>query len=905
MGLTLRAGVRHNPPQRQPVARKAQRNLHPRARVISTRIAGLPISLACLVAPVIAAEGPPRGDARLSWEDLPALPDVVGLGGPFVGVSGETLVVAGGANFPSAPPWEDGAKMWHDRVWTLEVGASAWEGGFTLDRPLAYGGSVTCQEGLLIIGGADGDSVLNEVSLLESHGGRIQSRRLPPLPAPSAYLAAGRAGRIVYVAAGHSGLDPTSALRAFWKLDLSRPPEEMAWVELEPWPGPPRAKAVGVVQSAGVSEPSFYLFSGESATRGADGATRLEYLTDAYRFDPPTASWTRLSELPFPVAAAAAWPAGQSHVLVFSGSSGEHVGEPLEEQPEFPRRILAYHTITDTWVEAGEMPQGVVTTTAVGWADTIVIPSGEVRPGVRTPRVQRVRVDKPSARFGSVNTAVLAVYLVFLVGVGVWFSRREKTTRDYFVAGQRIPWWAAGISIYATQLSAITFISTPAVSYATNWRIAPAWLMILVMAPIVVAFYLPFFRRLEVTTAYEYLERRFSIAVRLFGSGSFIAYQLARMAVVVFLPALTLSAITGLDIYVCILLMGGLSTLYTVLGGMEAVVWTDVAQAIVLFGGMAFGLVSVVVDAGGVGEVYRIASSGHKLDCLDWNWDVTALTTWTVVIGALALQFGPYTTDQAVIQRYLTTRDEPAAARGIWLNGLVSVPFGLLFLALGTCFYVFFRSRPELLSVGMQNDEVFPLFVARQLPPGISGLVIAGAFAASMSSLDSGMHSVATAITTDFYGRFRAGASDRRNFILARIVTVVVGLLGTGIACALAAYDIRSLFFFFQKVLGLVGSGLAGVFILGIFTRRSHAAGVLTGAIVSAFVVAYLTWFTPVSFYLYGFAGITTCVLVGFVASLILPHGPRELAGLTLATLSRRDVSATDTAPGGREGSGA
>jgi len=705
---------------------------------------------------------------------------------------------------------------------------------------------------------------------------------LPSLPVPTAFPAAAALDGVLYLAAGSDGTDPTAITHAFWALDLSRPAGEREWTELPPWPGPARHKAVAATQSGGGSASYFYLFSGEIPSRSADGDLAYDYRTDAYRFDPQTGTWTQLGDLPKPIAAACAMPIGQSQVLVFSGSTGEHVQDP-DPQPEFPRSVLSYHTITDTWTEVGTMPQAVVTSGVVRWQGRIVLASGEVRPGVRTPAVRAVRIEPADLGFGTLNTIVLVAYLLALVGIGFFFARRETTTADFFLAGKRIPWWAAGISIFATQLSAITFISTPAVAYATDWLVLPGKVMILLMAPIVVLFYLPFFCRLDITSAYEYLERRFSVAVRLFGSASFITFQLMRMAIVIFLPALALSTITGIDVYLCIVIMGVLSTLYTAMGGMEAVIWTDVLQTVVLIGGMLIAIFVVAGEVGGFGTVLEVARADGKTRMWDLSFSFTDLVTWSLLLGTFALQFGPYTTDQSVIQRYLTTKDEKAAARSVWFNGLLAIPVGFVFMALGTCLYVFFKHRPELLSLGMQNDEIFPLFVSGQLPAGLSGLVIAGVFAASMSSLDSSMHSIATTCTVDWYRRFTPDASEVSCLRLARALTIVLGVIAVGSACVLVTYDVQSLWFFFQKCLGLVSSGLVGVFLLGIFTRRANSAGVLVGAAASIAALVYVTWFSPLHFYLYAVVGISTCVVVGYLASLALPASDRDLTGLTRA----------------------
>ena len=241
-----------------------------------------------------------------------------------------------------------------------------------------------------------------------------------------------------------------------------------------------------------------------------------------------------------------------------------------------------------------------VTTAAVPWGEDWIIPSGEVRPGVRTNRVLRVSPKKQTQGFGALDYTVIAVYFAALIAMGLFFARRERSTEDFFLGGRRIPWWAAGLSIYGTQLSAITFMAIPAKAYATNWVYCLGNFTILLAAPFVVLLYLPFFRRLNVTTAYEYLERRFSGGIRLLGSGSYLLFQLGRMGIVLYLPALALAAVTGVDIRLCIVAMGVLATTYAVLGGIEAVIWTDVVQVFVLLGGalVALVIISTGVDGG-------------------------------------------------------------------------------------------------------------------------------------------------------------------------------------------------------------------------------------------------------------------------------------------------------------------
>ncbi|MBN1420562.1 MAG: sodium:solute symporter, partial [Planctomycetes bacterium] len=536
-----------------------------------------------VLSPVSAREDDATAPSPLRWDRLPDLPGI-GLGGPFAGTSAGALIVAGGANFPYGPPWGEtpGAKVWYDRIHVLPGGATEWIGGFHLERPLAYGASVSDDGGVILIGGSDGERAYADVVRLawNPEAKTIARTVLPPLPEPSTYLAAARIRDSIFVLPGHRTIDPTTTQRALWSLDLAAPETERRWIARPPCPGGPRIKAAAAAQSIGEAGPFLFIFGGEVPAGGADGRIERTYPRDAWRFDPgqtdPRRAWRAVAEMPRPAAAACAIAFGQGHILLASGDTGEHAGVPIEARPPFPREILAYHTITDTWVRAGEMPEGVVTTAAVEWEGKIVIPSGEIKPGIRTPHVQMAERHPAPAAFGAVHYGVLIIYLVALVAIGAYFSRREKGTQDFFLGGRRVPWWAAGLSIYATQLSAITYVALPAVAFAGDWTVFPSYVGILLMAPIVVAFYLPFFRRLNVTTAYEYLERRFHPSVRLIGSLSFVAFQLGRMAIVVYLPALALKTATGLDLYACILIIGILSTIYTALGGIEAVIWTDV-----------------------------------------------------------------------------------------------------------------------------------------------------------------------------------------------------------------------------------------------------------------------------------------------------------------------------------------
>lgn len=341
-------------------------------------------------------------DDLLEWEELAALPDIHGFAGPIVGIACGALVVAGGTNFPDGRPWDGATKVWHDRIFVLRDPAGEWiELKERLPRPLAHAVSVTVPDGILVIGGGDASAHFREVFLLQVDSDKVSFQSYPSLPVPLALASGAVVGRTVYVAGGMGQPSALATSKSFFTLDLDQPPNRRAWRELESWPGPGRMLA-----AAAAREGAFYLFSGVDLSHSEAGIARRTYLTDAYRFD-PRCGWRRVSDLPRPAAAAPA-PSralGSDQVLVIGGDTGEfaaRVTELKDSHPGFSHEILAYHTHTDTWTTVGNLPRKLgsdpanrpndglwppAVTAAVWWNGRLVIPTGEIRPGVRTPRV--------------------------------------------------------------------------------------------------------------------------------------------------------------------------------------------------------------------------------------------------------------------------------------------------------------------------------------------------------------------------------------------------------------------------------------------------------------------------------------------------------------------------------------
>ena len=638
---------------------------------------------------------------------------------------------------------------------------------------------------------------------------------------------------------------------------------------------------------AGSMEGAFYLISGAGLVPDSLGKPTREFLKDAYRYH-ENDGWRRISDLPHAVAAAPspAMASGQNHLLVFGGDDGRNFfrqGELRERHPGFSKDVLGYHAITDTWASLGELPAALdgrdvlpsVTTPLVYWRGKTIIPTGEIKPGTRSPQVLSMSTTQQKSGFAIIDIVILVTYFILVIGIGIYYSNSEKTQRDYFLGGSRIPWWAAGISIFATQLSAITFMAIPAKAFASNWVYLTANMTIMAVAPIVIAIYLPFFRRLNIITAYEYLEKRFNLAARWIAGIAFILFQLGRMGIVIFLPSLALNAVLDVNIYLCIVLIGGLSTTYTFLGGIEADIWNDLFQAFLLIGGAIVSLVLIISSMdGGIGQIVSMGMEAGKFEVANLTWDMTTDALWVVIVGSFFANMVSYTSDQAVIQRYLTTKDEKKSAKSIWTNALLAIPATLLFFSVGTALWAFYKTNPELLNPASKSDDIFPWFIAQQLPPGVSGLVITAIFAAAMSTVDSSVNSMSAVITNDFYKRLKPNATDRQCMKLAHKATLILGLVGIGTASYIAMLNSASMWDQYIKIVGLFGGALAGMFMVGIFVERVHAKAVLIGFFFSVGVLFFVQNYTSIHLLLYAAIGIITCFSVSVLASYVVP-GPK------------------------------
>lgn len=488
--------------------------------------------------------------------------------------------------------------------------------------------------------------------------------------------------------------------------------------------------------------------------------------------------------------------------------------------------------------------------------------------------------DHSKEGFSWADIIVIILYFAALLCIGVFFSKRQKNANDYFKGGERIPWWAAGLSLFGTALSAITFMAIPAKAFSTDWSYMLFNVGIVLVAPVIMFIFIPFFRKLDITTAYQYLEIRFNSLIRVICSLAFIIFQVGRMGVVLFLPAIAINIVTGFNIFLCIALMGVFSILYTRMGGIEAVVWTDALQVVILLGGAIFAIFHIVAQIpGGWSETMTIAIDCSKLNLGDCSFDFTNPTVWTVLIATCFTNLTMYGTDQSMVQRYLTTSSKKAAQKSVLTNALLTIPATIIFFFIGTVLFVFYKTYPTELSPAMENvDAVFPYYIYTKLPKGLIGLLISGIFAAAMSTLSGSMNSAATAFEVDIRPKLfpksvmATGADDKRwELKRAKKTTMIIGVLSLLFAFLMATWDINSLWDEFNTILGLILGSMGGLFFLGMVTKRANAKGALIGMVVSIIVQALVARYTPVYLLLYTTVGLVTCFVVGYVASLFFP----------------------------------
>jgi SSS family solute:Na+ symporter len=437
----------------------------------------------------------------------------------------------------------------------------------------------------------------------------------------------------------------------------------------------------------------------------------------------------------------------------------------------------------------------------------------------------------------TLDILVLVAYLAAVVGIGAWFAMRRGDAEDFMAAHQTLPGWAVGLSMFGSYVSSISFLANPGKAYDGNWNAFVFSLATPFAAIFAVYYFVPFYRSTGEISAYEHLEHRFGPWARTYAVMCFLLTQMARMGTVIYLLALAVAPLTGWQVSTTIIVTGVLMTLYTMAGGIKAVVWTGVLQSAVLIAGVGLCLWSVIYQTpGGLGEILDTGWRDKKFGLGSFDFDLTQSTFWVVFIYGLVINLGNFGTDQSYIQRYLTARSDREAVKSIWITTLLYVPTAAVFFFIGTSLFVFYGHHPELLEDIDKADKIFPHFIKTQLPMGLAGLVVAGIFAASM---DSNLNSMATLTLCDLYKRYlRPQATERESLRVLYVSTLFWGALSIGVglwmisqAKALDAW---------WNLAGIFAGGVLGLFLLGLLSRADNAAGAIA-VVVGLLVIFWMS----------------------------------------------------------------
>ena len=468
------------------------------------------------------------------------------------------------------------------------------------------------------------------------------------------------------------------------------------------------------------------------------------------------------------------------------------------------------------------------------------------------------------------DLAVIAAYLVAMVLVGVYFSRKNKNADQFTRASGLIPGWATGLSIYATFLSSNTFLGVPGKAFGSNWNSFVFSLSMPLAAYAASRFFIPFYRKTGEISAYTHFEHRFGPWARTYAVVCFLLTQLARMGSIFLGIALSLQALTGFSMQMIMIVMGVCIIIYTVLGGMEAVIWTEVVQAVVkTFGALLILYLIVQAMPGGVSTITEIGAKNDKFSLGSLSFDFTQSTFWVVLLYGFFINLNNFGMDQNYIQRYHTTASAKEASKSLWLCVWLYVPASLLFFIIGSCLFAYYQVHPELIDAIKQKvamdrlpatasaaevsrlvatlqpadygDKVMPHFMVTKVPMGLMGLIISAILSAAMSTISSGMNASATVFTEDIYKRYiNPNPSSRKQLLLLHVATVVVGLMG--LATGLAMIGVKSILDTWWILSGIFASGMLGLFLLGLISRRTNSHEALIATAIGVLVILWMTF---------------------------------------------------------------
>jgi solute:Na+ symporter, SSS family len=478
-------------------------------------------------------------------------------------------------------------------------------------------------------------------------------------------------------------------------------------------------------------------------------------------------------------------------------------------------------------------------------------------------------------RIHPLDLAIVITYLLAVTALGFYFRRGQRDARDYFLGGRSAPWWALALSIVATETSTLTIIGTPSIAYSTNLTFLQLVVGYLIGRVLIVLLFLPGYFRGEYLTAYALIEKRFGEKMRAVAASTFLITRAIAEGVRVAAIALVLSVALGTSVRLAVLIVIALTILYTFEGGMRAVIWTDVAQLLLYVAGSILTLAILLHRVpGGWSEISQVAAAhGNKLQVFDFSFHLsTKYTIWSGFIGGAFLTMASHGTDQTIVQRLLAARNESESRRALLASGIIVLAQFTIFLLVGVALFAFAQHTPLLSPGDHTTDRILPLFLVREMPPGLTGLLLASIIAVAMSNASGSLNSLAASSVLDF-SRLRGRTADPAKLLrMSRGMTLIWGLV-------LMAFGLKKWGPFLETgltVASLPFGSLLGLFLLGTLDRRATATGALIGMFVGLATVLSIWLFTPIAYTWYVLIGSLTTFAVGTAARCIVPESHAE-----------------------------
>jgi SSS family transporter len=790
------------------------------------------------------------------------------LSGISGGVSGNALIELGGLDEQHHP-----AEV--ALVLPLEKGANWLNFPFAESR--AWAATTQYDDALILAGGLLQGNPTGKVTKISWDHKKLLSVELPPLPKAVVGAGAAIVGQKLYVVGGTPSIRSHEALRDVYSLDLTDP--KAGWQTIPPLPGS------GKILPMVTGQYELLEVIGGRTPDDQGGFTASQDVLE-YRFKPAEGStetgWTRGADLPKAMAGGAAIPSGQAHTILVGGDSSVHVPNPFVLNKDSESPTMLFHAVTDAWTQAG--PGLPLRNPAYGKdADGhVLIFGGDGKQGLfnlTTPRTTK--------NLNWIDYLMILFYFFFIGYIGYYF-RHQKSAAEYSLGNRQTPWWAAGISMFATAASAISFMAVPALAFASNL----VWLFPLIVFIPVYFFQsritYPILRRLEITSTFEYLERRFDTSLRLIASFLQIVFQtFGRSSIVLVLPSIAIAATTGLDVRWSVIIMGVLTTVYTSVGGFEAVTWTLVFQGVLkALAPIAVIWICIAGLPGGIHEFITTNASHHKFDYAILGWDVTFPLVWVMMLRVFLEQTIWQAGDQAVIQRVFASKDSEIRKVTV-MNYSCGAFIGVLVTVMGLAIFAYFHAHPEKFDPSSSIDKIVPLFVAQGMPHGAVGIVIAAIFASAMATVAGAMNSVATIFTVDFYERWFPKADDKANLRMMRLSSIATGVAATLLSLWLTTLNLKSIMVTWNIVSSLLGGGIVGIFALGMFSTRANSGGAICGAILSIILGLYVKFFTTIHWAFLLPILIFSAIIIGYVCSFFFKKEVVDLNGLTIFHLKK------------------